>query len=153
MCQYPNPAGLPAEILPVLSKFVTCEQATVTAKGEPIAYPVINYMSADGSTLDVSTGVTYPAKAERVRRNPKTSLLFSNPTGSGLTNPPTVLVYGMSAVRDRNLQANTDRYIRELKGRNSVPPLPAFILRRMGFYFIRIWMELTPVRVLWWDNG
>lgn len=150
---YPNPLHLPAMTLPVYRQFMTCEFATLTAKREPITYPLTPYVGDDGTTLDVSTGVTYPAKAERARRNPKVAILYSYPQGSGIPNAPTVLVYGHAAVRDGNLQANMDRYVRELQRRDFLPPLPKWILRRIGWYFARIWIEVTPQRVLWWENG
>jgi hypothetical protein len=65
-----------------------------------------------GRSLDVSTGLTYPAKAERARRDPRVCLLFADPVGSGIDAPPTVLVQGLATVRDCDLQANTDRYVR-----------------------------------------
>jgi hypothetical protein len=43
------------------------------------------------------------AKAFNVRRNPHVSLLFSDATGSGLTDPPMVLVQGDAAVSDQIL--------------------------------------------------
>lgn len=137
----------PAELLPVFQKFVTCEYGSLTAKGEPITVPVTPYMGEN--TLDVSTGLTYPMKAERARKNPKVSLLYSYPVGSGLENPPMVLVYGHAAVRDKNLQANTDRYVAYTYKLLGMPP---FVLRRLKFYFSRIWVEVTPVKILWWPN-
>src|SRR5215208_5843994 len=95
-----NPAGWPAEVLPVFEKAITCEWATLTKAGAPVTWPVTPYLGEDGSTIDVSTGLTYPAKADRARRNPKVALLFSDPTGSGLQDPPVVLVQGMATVRD-----------------------------------------------------
>jgi hypothetical protein len=148
-----NPLQLPESTLPVYRQFITCEFASLTAKREPITYPLTPYVSADGRTLDVSTGVTYPAKAERARRNPQVALLYSYPQGSGLQAAPTVLVYGHAAVRDQDLQANMDRYVRELQARDFMPPLPPWILRRIGWYFARMWIEITPQRVLWWEAG
>jgi hypothetical protein len=149
-----NPAGWPAEVSPVLKRFITCEYATLTRAGTPITLPLTPYLGEDGRTLDVSTGVTYPAKAERVRRNPRVCMLFSNPAGSRLKAPPVVLVYGLAAVDDHDLQANTDRYIR--LSRRKLPglyyQLPWFILRRQTWYWTRIWIHTTPVRILWWPG-
>jgi hypothetical protein len=143
----------PAELTPFLGAAITSEYASLTRDGRPIAVPLTPYRG--GGTLDVSTGLTYPAKAERARRDPRVALLFADPVGAGLENPPVVLVQGLATVRDRDLQAGTDRYVRE-----SLAKLPAayegtpwFLLRRSGWYFVRIWIEVTPLRITWWDRG
>ncbi len=137
----------PPEFLPVFQKSLTVEFASLTGAGAPITFPLTPYMGEN--TLDVSTGLTYPSKAERARRNPKVSLLYSDPVGSGLQNPPIVLVYGHAAVRDKDLQKNTDRYVAYT---HKTLPFPPFMLRRISFYFARIWIEVTPLKILWWEN-
>ena len=104
-----DPAGWPEEVRAIFERAMTCEFATVTKRGAPITYPVTPYVGEHGRTLDVSTGLAYPAKAERARRDPRVALLYSDPTGSGLADPPVVLVQGLATVRDGDLQANTDR--------------------------------------------
>ena len=147
-------ASYPPHLAPVFEKFITCEYASFTRTGEPIAMPVTPYVGAAG-TLDISTGLTYPTKAERARRNPAVALLFSDAKGSGLTAAPTVLVQGRAAVRDHDLQANTDRYMRESARKlpAATAGTPPFMLRNMAYYFARIWVEVTPARVLWWSAG
>jgi hypothetical protein len=151
----PNPADWPEDLVPVFRQAVTCEFASLTRAGRAVTMPLIPYLGADGLTLDVSTGLAYPTKAERVRRNPKVALLYSDPVGSGLTNPPVALVTGWGAVRDRDLQANTDRYIRELIAKNPENGLgmPNALARRLNWYFGRIWIEVVPKRILWWPDG
>jgi hypothetical protein len=107
-----NPAGWPDALTQVAERFVTCEFATLTRKNTPITYPLTPYLGEDGRTIDVSTGLSYPAKAERARRNPKVGMLFSNPAGSGIENAPVVLVLGEATVRDSDPQAAMDRYVR-----------------------------------------
>lgn len=150
-----NPAGWPREVLPVFERAVTCEFATLTRKGTPITFPLTPYIGRDEYTLDVSTGLTYPAKAERARRNPKVGMLFSDAVGTGLARPPVVLVYGLASVRDTDLQANTDRYLRLSMAKlpAATKGTPAFMLRRMSWYYARIWIEVTPLRILWWLEG
>ena len=41
-------------------------------------------------------------------------MLFSDPTGSGIDNAPQVLVQGTAEVDDRDLDANRERYKREI---------------------------------------
>ena len=113
--------------------------------------PTTPYVGPAGS-VDVSTGLTYPAKAERARRNPKVALLFADALGAGMGGAPVVLVQGHAAVRDADLQLNTDRYVR-----SSLSKLPAAakgqpnaLLRRLAFYYARIWIEITPLHMRWW---
>src|ERR687886_732155 len=96
-------AGWPEALVPLFERAITVEYTSLTAAGRPITVPITPYLEADGTTLDVSTGLTYPAKAERARRNPKVSLLFADPVGSRLVDPPVVLVQGLATVRDADL--------------------------------------------------
>ncbi len=147
--------GWPGETLPMFERAITTEYASLTQRGAPLTYPVTPYIGETRQTLDVSTGLTYPSKAERARRNPKVALLFSDPVGTGLSKPPVVLVQGLGAVRDADLQANTDRYLRQSmqKVPEAYAGMPRFLLRQMPWYFVRIWIQVTPLRMLWWPEG
>jgi hypothetical protein len=143
----------PGELLAVFERAITCEYASLTRAASPVTVPTTPYVGVSG-TLDVSTGLTYPAKAERARRNPRVALLFADTIGAGLSDGPVVLVQGHAAVRDADLQANTDRYAREsvMKLPGAVQGQPRALLRRMVFYYARIWVEITPVRMRWWPD-
>ena len=116
--------------------------------------PLTPFLGEDMRTLDVSTGVAYPAKAERARRNSEVCLLFSDPVGSDVVAPPVVLVQGLATVRDSDIQANTDRYVRLSlqKLPAAYKGLPRFLLRGLNAYFARIWIHVTPIRILWWPS-
>lgn len=150
-----DPAGWPEEVVPVFESSVTCSYATLTAAGRPITWPITPYPGEDGRTIDISTGLTYPFKAERARSNPKVGLLFADPLGSGLEKPPLVIVKGEATVRDADLQAGADRY-----ARLSIARLPAawkgtprFLMRAQKWYWSRIWILVTPLEILWWPEG
>jgi hypothetical protein len=149
-----GPPDLPPEVWSVLDRSITVDYTSLTRAGAPVMVPVTPYVSDDRATLDVSTGLTYPTKAERARRNPKVALLYSDPLGSGLVQPPVVLVQGLATVRDADLQANTDRYIRLAMEKTpaAFQGQPKFLLRSVGWYFTRIWIHITPLRVWWWDS-
>jgi hypothetical protein len=148
-------ARWPDAFTPLFQRAVTVEYTSLTAAGRPITVPITPYLQPNARTLDVSTGLTYPAKAERARRNPRVSLLFADPVGTGLADPPVVLVQGLATVRDADLQANTDRYVRETLAKlpEAFKGQPRFVLRRLNWYFARIWIEVTPVRMWWWSSN
>ena len=143
----------PRETQPVFDRTITVEYASLTRAGEPVTVPVTPYAGA--TTLDIATGLTYPTKAQRARRNPRVALLFADHVGSGLTDAPVVLVQGIAHVADDDLQANTDRYI--LESSRKLPAafkgVPDFVARRMGWYFARLWVHITPSLILWWPHG
>jgi len=149
-----NPSAWPDEVLEVFRRSVTAEYASLTRTGAPVTIPTTPYVGDDGRTLDISTGLTYPAKAERARREPRVCLLFADPVGSRLVDPPVVLVQGLATVRDADLQANTDRYVRlsQQKLPEATKRAPAFALRSMSWYFVRIWVEVTPLHMRWWSS-
>lgn len=149
-----EPSPWPPAVAHLLERAITVEYTSLTRSGRPVMVPVTPYAGSSGRTVDVSTGLTYPAKAERARRNPKVCLLFADDVGSGLTNAPVVLVQGIATVRDADLQANTDRYVRLTLAKlpAAFRGTPRFVLRRLPAYFARIWIEVTPTRIWWWDS-
>ncbi len=138
----------------MIERSITVEFASLTRKGQPVTVPTTPYVNPSGQTIDVSTGLTYPAKAERARRDPRVCLLFADPVGSGLSGPPVVVVQGLATVRDSDLQANTDRYVRLSlqKLPDATKGQPRFALRRLAWYYARIWIEVTPLHVRWWRS-
>src|ERR687894_960310 len=107
-------ATLPAEVQQVFDRFITTEFTTVDGSGQPITWPLTPYYRPGDPCIDVTTGLGYPKKANDARANPKVALLFSDPTGSGLTGAPMVLVQGTAVVDDEDLDANRARYRREI---------------------------------------
>ena len=116
--------------------FITTEYASLDRNGAPVTWPVTPYLGRAGATIDVSTGLTYPLKAERARRNPKIALGFSEPRGSGLQHPAAFVVQGLATVRDSDLRANSARYLAESSARlpKAFEAMPTPMLRRMAFY-------------------
>ncbi len=149
-----NPAVWPPEVIPSLERMVTVEYATLTRAGTPVTVPTTPYPGETGETIDVSTGLTYPAKAERARQEPRVCLLFADPVGAGEPEPPVVLVQGLASVSDSDLQANTDRYVRcsMAKLPEATKGQPKAALRRMAWYYARIWVAVTPLHIHWWPS-
>jgi len=148
----------PHEVADIFDRAMVCEYASLTRAGRPVTWPVTPYVGAAGS-LDVSTGLTYPDKAERARRDPRVALLCSSADGTAPDGAhpraPVVLVQGRATVRDADLQANTDRYVRQSLAKTGAgfAGMPWFLVKRLGWYFARIWVEVTPERIVWWPEG
>ncbi|MER6513937.1 hypothetical protein ABT158_44470 [Nonomuraea sp. NPDC001636] len=148
------PTVSPRRATEVFGRALVCAYASLTRDGRPVTWPVTPYAGA-GGTLDVSTGLTYPDKAERARRDPRVALLCSGAEDGGPDRAPVVLVQGRAAVRDADLQAGTDRYVRESLAKTGAgfAGMPWFLVRRLSWYFARIWVEVTPERIVWWPEG
>jgi Pyridoxamine 5'-phosphate oxidase len=149
-------SSLPPDVRDVFDRFVTTEYTTVDAAGQPITWPVTPYYSQGAATIDVTTGVGYPKKAVDARRNPRVALLFSDPTGCGLENPPAVLVQGTAVVDDADLAENRRRYRREVveklpRVKDMLPPKA--IEGLLAWYFERIYVKVRPERVFVWEGG
>ena len=140
----------------VFERFVTTEYTTIDGRGQPIPWPVTPYYDAGDPCIDVTTGLGYPKKANDAAANPKVALLFSEPKGSGLEDPPMVLVQGTADVDDRDLAANRDRYLREarekLPGTKPLYP-PSIFFPLFDWYLTRIYVHVRPERVYVWHGG
>ncbi len=137
---------LPTRVVEMLRGQLNSEFATVTGKGVPIDTPMIFFPKDDLSAFNVATGLAYPAKAERARCNPKVGLL-----AEGGANDPVVAICGRAAVRDTDIQANTDLYLSETAFmRVGLEPWPN--AKRAVWYWARMIVSIAPARILWWDS-
>jgi hypothetical protein len=139
--------ALPKKVSDLLLITSFAEFATMTAKGVPIDTPLLNFPDEDLARINMATGVSYPVKAERARRNPKVGLLYW-PLYPG---EPVVQVIGLAATRDRNIQENTLRYLAETS--HVSPETPWAVRRRAIWYWARIIIEIHPKQVVWWDSA
>jgi hypothetical protein len=147
---------LPQEVREAFERFITCEFTTVDSAKQPITWPVTPYYRQGGPTIDVTTGLGYPKKADDARGHPSVALLFSDPTGSGVENGIRVLVQGTATIDDDDLEANAERYIRESgeklpATRKMHPPKPLRSL--FNFYYARMYIQVRPERVFVWPDG
>ena len=149
-------ASLPEDIQRVFARFITTEYTTIDAADHPITWPVTPYYREGAGAIDVTTGLGYPKKALDARANPRVSLLFSDPTGSGLEDAAMVLVQGIAKVDDDDLDANRKRYEREslekLPATKDMQP-PDFLKRFVLWYYARLYVYVRPERVYVWPGG
>jgi hypothetical protein len=149
-------SSLPREVRDCFERFITCEYTTIDSRQRPIVWPVTPYYTQGAATIDITTGLGYPKKADDAIRNPHVALLFSDPTGSGLENACRVLVQGIAEVDDRDLAANKERYWREswekLPGTRDMHP-PRLLRGLFGWYYTRIYVKVRPERIFVWPDA
>lgn len=139
----------PAVVRLIRTRYVA-EFATVTAARVPLNTPLVPFESADLATIDSATGLAYPVKAERARRDPKVGMLFE-----GGADEPVVSLSGMAGVKDRDLQANLERYLAEqILTRSIGSEFVDYetVTRQAIWYFTRIITCVAPAVIRWWDS-
>ncbi len=157
---------MPPEVEAVFRSFLTCEFTTLGKGGVPVAWPTLPTYWSERGQFVIASPVALAQKAANVRRDPRVSLLFSNPTGSGLASPPAVLVQGVAQAPDRvltgaaglelDLLAHLSRQARRMLGTQPgvrlylANPLTRYV---MEWYFVRVLIFVTPRRLTWWDGG
>jgi hypothetical protein len=139
---------LPERVIDLLHSANYAEFATLTAAGVPIDTPLLSFPEEDLRKIGMATGLAYPAKAERVRRNPKVGLLYE---GVLPNEPALISIAGMAATRDSDIQANVLKYVAET-GMFGPPSVPWETRRKAVWYWARILIDIVPKQILWWES-
>jgi hypothetical protein len=157
---------IPSEVEEVFQNFFTCEFTTLGKNHQPVSWPIFPLFWAARMKFALLTPIGLAKKAANIRRNPRVSLLFSNPTGSELADPPAVLVQGQAAVSEQILTSLSDydpdlllllkQHARKLLQRQ--PAVGLYMLNPitrylMDWYFMRLLITITPQSISWWPAG
>jgi len=150
---------VPEEVEAVFHHFLTCELSTCSKDGAPVTWPLEPFYQAEKGRFLLTTPIGLAQKVFNIRRNPNVSMLFSDPTGSRLSDPPAVLVQGVARVSDE-IYTEFEGELREfanvafqrqpaaqLYGGN---PLMRYFF---DWYYMRLTIHVTPRRILWWDHA
>jgi hypothetical protein len=146
-----NAPPLEPDLLRVVERYRTCEFATISRTGVPVAWPTSPVRRDDGTFL-ISTSIGMPQKALNVRRDPKVALLFSDPTGSGVDGAPELLVQGTAVCPDeiKTSPAGAEDLWRQLyEYQPAGKSHDANVLMRwfMDWYFMRLYITVTPTAI------
>lgn len=157
---------VPPHVEAVFHSFFTCEFTTLGKDRTPITWPLLPVYWPSRGQFVVFTSIGLPQKALNARRNPHSSLLWSDSTGSDLVSPPTVLVQGDAVCPDSvpsSLKALDPDLFAALKAQTRKllkrqPGMRLYLsnaLSRylMEWYFIRLMITITPRRIWWWEQG
>jgi hypothetical protein len=106
----------------------------------------------------ITTSIGLPHKAFNVRRNPHVSLLFSDPTASGLVDPPAVLVRGNAEAPDEveTSMVGFEDEMRQVFQRQPASGMYSsnrFMRYLFEWYYMRLLIHVAPHHLLWWPQG
>lgn len=143
--------SLDSDTAALLDAYRTCEFATLGRDGTPMAWPTAAHRQADG-TLLITTSLAFAQKALNVRRDARVALLFSDPTGSGLTRPPQVFVSGTAQCSDSIVSspAGLEDYWKRLFERQPMSRryVKSPANRLMDWYYFRLLITVTPREIV-----
>ncbi len=148
---------LPEEVAAVLRGFYTCEVTTVNSKGQPMTWPALAYYDEAAGELFFTVSIAFPVKAQNARKRPQVSLLYSDPTGSGLDHAPAVLVQGEATVAEI-LEATPQTKALSKLALQRQPDSKRFqasaLARRLfsWYLFKRIAITVRPRQITVWPN-
>jgi hypothetical protein len=154
----PFPLPLPPDVKRVFREFRACEFTTLAKDGTPITWPTLPFYDAEAGRFVVTTSVAFPQKAFNARRNPHVSLLFSDPTASGLTDPAAVLIQGDAEapdVVDTSIRGYEDRLrlVFQRQPSGGIYSSTPLMRRYFDWYYMRLQIIVTPRRIRWWPMG
>ncbi len=136
------------DVLAVIDRYRTCEFATLSKSGVPIAWPTASLRNPDGTFL-ITTSIALPQKTYNIRRDGRVAMLFSEPTASGLVGAPEVLVQGTATCPDEivtDVLANAEywRRLHERQPFNKTYGANALTRRFFDWYYMRLLITISP---------
>ncbi len=153
----PSPArsdiwmNAPDWVRDVFERYLICEFTSID-NGKPVTFPLLFFYDANPPRFAVTSSILFSRKIEHMKKNPKVSLLFSNPEGSGVEKH-VVLVQGVAKCDDSDLDHGWERYLP--MWRKKEPYIDGFLAAREQFawFWKRIVVEVEPRKILAWKNG
>jgi len=149
--------ALPPEVEGVFREFRTCEFSTLARDGAPVAWSVIPLWQPKENRFVPTTSIGLPGKAFNIRRDHRASLLFSDTAPSGLEDPPALLVQGDAEITDeiKTSSAGFEDYwerIFTVQPAGKTYGSNALMRRLFDWYYMRLYIFVTPRRILWWPS-
>lgn len=153
-------ASLPPPVASVIREYRVCEFSTLAKDGTPITWPLATLYLPDQARFLLTTSIGFSQKVAHIQRNPHVGLLFSDPTGSGLENPPAVLIQGDAVITEEVVTSvggiARDYWLDTVFKRQPATKFISgnFLTRKfMDWYYMRLLIFVTPRALFWWPNG
>jgi general stress protein 26 len=141
---------LPATVDELLQRALAGELTVVGRAGQPITHPLLPLW--DGDRIYMTSSVLFSKKLAHIKRNPRVSLAITDPVATrGLASRCTI--QGDARVVEDDPHTTWERVLPLWRAKE--PGIDSFLAKRFALplFFERAIIEITPRRVLWWDDG
>ena len=141
---------IPAPVDELLAAALVCEMTVVGAKGQPVTHPLLPLW--DGARIYVTSSVLFSRKLEHIKRDGKVSVAITDPVATGGL-PTRCTVQGDARVFEEDPHETWTRILPLWRAKE--PAIDFFLGKRFALplFFERSLIEITPRRVLWWEDG
>ena len=141
---------MPDVVEQLLERALVAELAVLKANGEPVVHPLIPLW--DGERAYMTSSVLFSKKLERIKRNSRVSFSITDPVAiDGLTARCTI--QGDARILEDDVHTSWERVLPLWRAKE--PGIDFFLGKRVALplFFERSMIEITPRRVLWWEDG
>src|SRR5262245_8970183 len=135
----------------VFEHYLICEFTTIS-DGKPVTFPLLYFYEPSTGLFTVTSSILFSRKIENIKDNSKVSLLFSNPTGSGV-DKHAVLVQGVARIEEEDLDHGWERFLTDWREKETdIDSLPAERVK-FGWVWKRIVVRVEPKKITVWKDG
>lgn len=144
------PTWIPAGVDAVLRTALVAELTVVNGRGEPVTHPLIPLW--DGERIYMTSSVLFSKKVEHIKRNPKVSVAVTDPVATK-GNPARCTVQGDARIVEDDPHESWMQVLPLWRAKE--PAIDTFLSKRFALplFFERSLIEITPRRVLLWEDG
>jgi len=142
---------LPAPVVALLDVALVGELTVIDEAGRPVTYPLIPL--SDGNLIYLTSSVLFSRKLRHIKANSKVCLSLTDPVAVPVEPFHRATIQGDARVVEDDVHEGWERLLPLWRAKE--PAIDFFLKRRFGIplFFERSVIEITPHRVLWWEDG
>lgn len=141
---------IPETVERLLEAALVAELTVVGRGGRPVTHPLIPLW--DGERIFMTSSILFSKKLEHIKRNGRVSVAITDPVACGGMSARCAIQGDARVIEDDP----HDTWMRVLPlWRAKEPAIDFFLSKRIALplFFERSIIEVTPRRVVWWEDG
>lgn len=141
---------LPPVVDELLKRALAAELTVVGGRGHPVTHPLIPLW--DGEKIFMTSSVLFSKKLEHIKRNGRVSIAITDAVATGGL-PARCTIQGDARIIEDDPHSTWELVLHLWRAKE--PAIDSFLGKRIALplFFERSIIEVTPRRVLWWEDG